>query len=689
ASVAGPIEWLELRLHLSSAKGHWEWIADSIQALTANAPPTVAASRPDPPLADWLRTQSGPATAGPAAPIVAKPIAIADGLEPFATSPPGSALTPAQIRHAYGIDQVFFGSVQGDGTGQTIAIIDVYHYPSAFSDLNTFSSQFGLPTLAAYPSSSPWFRQVSETGGSTSGIQLSGSSGWSIETSLDIEWAHAIAPAANILLVEANSASNSDLISAAVNWARNQPGVVAVSMSFGLTEYSGETSYDSYFTTPSGHPGVTFLAATGDSGSPGTWPAFSPNVVAVGGTTLNVSGTTYVSESGWSGSGGGISTQESQPSWQNGVVTQSTTRRTIPDIALDANPSTGVPIYDSYDFPGSPWAQYGGTSLAAPMCAGIIAIAAQGRAVASLPPLDGATQTLPAIYQQLTSADLHDITSGNNGFAAGTGYDLVTGRGTPIASALVNDLTGVGSISGAVYDDRNGTGVNDAGDMPLAGTTVYLDSNNNGVLDTGTVTSVTSTDVPKSINRRATATSALTVSGISDPITDVNVSLSISYSSVSSLTAYLIGPDNTTVELFSGLSGANLTNTSFDDQAATAITSGSAPYTGTFRPAPGLLDALNGKTGTAANGTWRLQVGNNSNTTGAITAWSVSITAGAEQSTTVSAGGTYSFNGVAYGSYVVRQVVPANYMQVNPAPNGTPPQGRTVSVTGNVAAQDF
>src|SRR4029077_2005299 len=136
------------------------------------------------------------------------------------------------------------------------------------------------------------------------------------------------APGANILLVEANSDSNFDLIQSAVNYARSQPGVVAVSMSFSGSEFSSETSLDTYFTTPSGHGGVTFLAATGDTGQPSGYPAFSPNVLAVGGTTLTVDNSgNYLSESGWSGSGGSVSTVESQPSYQTGVVTQSSTKR--------------------------------------------------------------------------------------------------------------------------------------------------------------------------------------------------------------------------------------------------------------------------------------------------------------------------------------------------------------------------
>ena len=120
-------------------------------------------------------------------------------------------------------------------------------------------------------------------------------------------------------------------------------------MSWGGDEVSGENAYDSYFTTPSGHQNVTFLASTGDSGSPGGYPAYSPNVVAVGGTTLNLNANnTYQSETAWSGSGGGQSSYESEPAYQLGV--QDSGSRQIPDVAFDADPNTGVAVYDSYDY---------------------------------------------------------------------------------------------------------------------------------------------------------------------------------------------------------------------------------------------------------------------------------------------------------------------------------------------------
>src|SRR4051812_37948282 len=227
------------------------------------------------------------------------------GASPFGTPGP-TGTTPTQIRHAYGFDQISFnnGTVAADGSGTTIAIVDAYDDPNIANDLHQFDVKFGLPD--------PIFTKVNQNGAST---PPTADHGWAGEIALDVEWAHAIAPKANILLVEANDSSFNNLLTAA-SYAARQSGVVAVSMSFGGGEFSGETSYDSTFQTPSGHPGVTFVASSGDSGAPASYPAASPNVLAVGGTTLRVdSSGNITSEAGWGGSGGGISTVESRPTY--------------------------------------------------------------------------------------------------------------------------------------------------------------------------------------------------------------------------------------------------------------------------------------------------------------------------------------------------------------------------------------
>jgi autotransporter-associated beta strand protein len=350
-----------------------------------------------------------------------------DGVKPLG-SPNPVGLLPAQVRHAYAVDQITFnGTITGDGTNQTIAIVDAFDDPNIASDLQAFDAAFKLPN--------PTFTKVAQDGSMN---YPPPNAGWITEIALDVEWSHTIAPGASILLVEATD-NSFDNLNTAVDYARNHAGVVAVSMSYGSSEFSGENAFDSFFTTPSGHSGVTFLAASGDQGSPGLYPAASPNVVAVGGTTLSVdSSGNYLSESGWAGSGGGISPFEAQPAYQQGVVTQSSTQRTIPDVSIVGG--TGVAVYESFNNgTAAPWIAVAGTSLSTPCWAGLVAIADQGRGDNSLTALDGPTQTLPELYQ-VPASDYHDITTGNNGTAAGPGYDLVTGRGTPIANQIVPDL---------------------------------------------------------------------------------------------------------------------------------------------------------------------------------------------------------------------------------------------------------
>lgn len=366
--------------------------------------------------------------------ITAEPQAsvLATSLDPNATKSLVSGYTPAQIRHAYGFDHVTFngGKVVGDGSGQTIAIVDAYDAPTIAQDLKTFDAAFGLPDP-------PQFTKVSQTGG-TNYPRVD--AGWALETSLDVEWAHAIAPGAKILLVEAKSNSLSDLLTA-VDYARKQPGVSVVSMSWGAREFRTETWYDGTFMTPTGHAGVTFVAASGDTGAPPIWPAISPNIVAVGGTSLSISTVgTAASESGWSGSGGGISMWEPKPAYQS-QITLYRYARLGPDVSYDANPTTGFAVYDSTKYLGHVgWIRVGGTSAGAPQWAGLFAIVNQGRALAGQSPLASASQ---ALYS-LPSSDFRDVTSGSNFYQAGKGFDLVTGLGSPIANFVIADLVKYG-----------------------------------------------------------------------------------------------------------------------------------------------------------------------------------------------------------------------------------------------------
>ena len=225
-------------------------------------------------------------------------------------------------------------------------------------------------------------------------------------------------------------------------------------MSWGTTEFWGESAYDSYFTTP----GVTFVAASGDSGAGygPMYPAVSPYVLAVGGTTLTLAGSTYVSETGWSGSTGGFSgfdsdwqTYEPEPTYQTAALQAAGLNygvRTNPDVSFNANPNTGVAVYDSVPYSGqSGWFQVGGTSAAAPAWAGLVAIADQGLATGGKGALSG-TQVQADLYD-LPSSDFNDITTGFNGYYATSGYNLVTGLGSPKANLVIAGILHANGVS--------------------------------------------------------------------------------------------------------------------------------------------------------------------------------------------------------------------------------------------------
>jgi hypothetical protein len=344
---------------------------------------------------------------------------------------PQAAMTPSQATRAYGFDLV--QKVNGtplDGANQTIAIVDAYYDSHAATDLQTFDAMYGLPT---FNTGGPTFSQVGDTGGSPSGYATN--SGWAGETALDIEWAHAIAPKANILLVESPDSGGS--LYTAVSYAASHASVV--SMSWGGGE--GGTS-ESTFTS---HTGVSFFASSGDTGSQVIYPSSSPNVVSVGGTSLTIttasSGPNYSSETAWSSGGGGPSTVFNRPSWQPSSVGST---RSTPDISYDSDPNTGFSFYNN----GS-WGQVGGTSDAAPQWAALVAIANEGRVLEGLTTIDGPTQLLPFLYSTTmqTTGAFHDITTGSNGHAATTGYDQATGLGTPKAQIVIGNLLAYGTTA--------------------------------------------------------------------------------------------------------------------------------------------------------------------------------------------------------------------------------------------------
>jgi subtilase family serine protease len=340
------------------------------------------------------------------------------------TTPAGvpSGLSPQQIRAAYG------NLPASGGSGGIIAIVDAFDYPTALSDFNTFSTQFQLPTESStdpLASTNAVFQVVY-----ASGHKPRGNCGWNQEAALDIEWAHALSPSAKIVLVEAASNSFSNLFQA-IQVANGLTGVQQVSMSWGGSEFSSETLYDQYFS----NAGVVYVAASGDTSGQTIYPSVSPKVISAGGTTLVMSGTTLVSETAWgtsgggtTGSGGGPSLYEPQPGFQNGLV--SGTQRGTPDLAFDADPATGVSVYDSTRCQGLVgWLVFGGTSVAAPSLAGIVNLAGNLAGANELTFIYGG---YPTWY---SSNEFRDITSSGSettSYPVGTGWDFVTGIGSVI-----------------------------------------------------------------------------------------------------------------------------------------------------------------------------------------------------------------------------------------------------------------
>ncbi|MFZ3215753.1 MAG: S53 family peptidase [Candidatus Acidiferrales bacterium] len=345
-------------------------------------------------------------------------------------APPSTAFTPLQIRHAYGFDLV-----PNQGAGQTIGIVDAYDDANAEADLGAFSKQFSLPGCT---SASGCFRKIY-----SNGRQPAANANWSVEVALDIEWAHAIAPQAKIILIETPTNNLTDLLSGVDVAVRN--GASVVSMSWTSAEFSGERSLDNHFVSS----GVTFLAASGDSGSGVNYPAASPDVVAVGGTSLALDRSgNYLSETAWSGSSGGLSKYEVEPlsQAQFPIVDDSHGTRGVPDVAYNANPGTGYAIYDSITISGARgWFQVGGTSAATPQWAALIAIANSQRAAARKTNLAGTNAVVYTVGKSNLNTNFHAVTTGTNGSCgvlcdALTGYDYVTGLGTPQSKLLVPAL---------------------------------------------------------------------------------------------------------------------------------------------------------------------------------------------------------------------------------------------------------
>ena len=320
---------------------------------------------------------------------------------------------PADLRSAYKLTE----PTLAPGTGPVIAIIDAYDDPTAEADLGVYRAQYGL---GACTTTNGCLKKVNQTGGTK---YPRTNSGWSQETSLDLDMASAICPNCKILLVEASSASFANL-GAAVNYAALQPGVAAISNSYGGSDAS-DSSYGSYYN----HPGIAVTVSSGDNGYGVEYPASSTYVTAVGGTHLVQDGSTRGwAETVWSGAGSGCSAYNAKPIWQKDA---GCSKRTVADVSAVADPNTGVAVYDSTPNQGtSGWLVFGGTSVASPIIAGVYALAGNTGT--------GTANSIPAYHAYSNTSSLFDVTSGSNGSCGGTylctagsGYDGPTGLGTP------------------------------------------------------------------------------------------------------------------------------------------------------------------------------------------------------------------------------------------------------------------
>lgn len=376
---------------------------------------SAAVAAPSPELEDVVRVTQ---TAGGAThPLQLRVLGRGPEAAPLLTGTGPGGYSPAQVRSYLGLT--------GTGAGQTIAIVTAFDAPNVVKDLATFNSAFGLPAP-------PSFRKVNQTGG-TKYPPVDGA--WALEAALDVQWAHAVAPAAHLLLVEATSNTVLNLMTA-VSWAAAQPGVSVVSGSFGVPEYNGQRDHDARCRLTS----AVCVFASGDDGAPARYPATSQWALGVGGTSLSLDAAGgFLGETAWSGSGGGMSLYTPRPAFQPST----SVRRTAPDVSYAADPAKGFAVYSSTPYMRQTgWFQMGGTSAGAPQWAGVLAAANQLRKGRGKAPLAAATSTggtplHTALYDAtFRETALRDVTTGTNGTCgllctAAPGYDTVTGSGSP------------------------------------------------------------------------------------------------------------------------------------------------------------------------------------------------------------------------------------------------------------------
>jgi subtilase family serine protease len=341
--------------------------------------------------------------------------------KPLASAAPAGGYGPPDLLSAYNLAS----AAASAGGSQTVAIVDAYDDKTAEADVGTYRSQYGI---AACTTANGCFRKVNQSG--VQGSYPSNNQSWSLEISLDLDMVSAICPKCHILLVEATSSASTNLYTAE-NTAASL-GATEISNSYGGSESSSDPSNNSFFN----HPGIAITVSSGDSGYGLEFPAASPDVTAVGGTSLTrASNGRGWAETAWSGAGSGCSAYESEQAWQQ-TLTPGCAHRAVADVSAVADPNTGVNVYDS-NCSGlnsllgncfSGWGVVGGTSVSSPLVASVYALAGNAASVTY------------GSYPYSNASSLNDVTSGSNSSSgcspsylctAGTGYDGPTGLGTP------------------------------------------------------------------------------------------------------------------------------------------------------------------------------------------------------------------------------------------------------------------
>lgn len=383
----------------------------------------------------------------------------ASAVTPMAIGIDYATYTPAQIRDSYGMQATpdWRGVLNPQqsaalGAGQTIYLVTAYRDSNIGQELEAFNTRFDLPPCRLsragptqplpLPDANPEGCEILQVGSTSAGNIATTlgdyNSAWAHETALDVQWAHATAPLARLVLIEAQDATLSSMLGA-IKLA-NQMGPGVVSMSFGCPEGSWTADTDNLFSSNA----MSYVAATGDRGPEVTWPAVSARVLAVGGTTLRyIPGTPKV-ESSWNTTGGGVSAYTPAPNYQTARL-GSLTMRAVADVAMNADPNTGQ--YVARIAPGAStptWTSAGGTSLAAVQWAGLLAVGNAQRKLAGKAPLGAPHEVLYSTLLPSTGSHPAAFTDVNGGTsancshcAAAQGYDTATGLGTPNIESLL------------------------------------------------------------------------------------------------------------------------------------------------------------------------------------------------------------------------------------------------------------